>query len=95
MIWRPISIRYVVLTIAFRSISECSFSQTKEVASPPSCIVHLTLVKRCPGTSDDVDNTINAIAQTSVGLELSDSIEVPKREGFHDSMVAKDIVNIA
>jgi hypothetical protein len=53
------------------------------------------LEKRCPGTSDDVDNTINAIARASVGLELSDSKEVPKRVGCLDSMVAKDIFNIA
>lgn len=85
----------MVLTIAFSSTSKRSFSQTKEAASPPSCIVHLTLVKCCPGTSDDANNTINAIAQTSVGSELSDSKEVPKGEGCHDGMAAKDIVNVA
>lgn len=66
-----------MLTIVFSSTSKCSSSLTKEAASPLSCIVQLTLEKRCPETSDDVDNTINAIEQTSVGLELSDSIEVP------------------
>ena len=86
----------MILTIAFSSTSKyCLSSQTTVAASPPSCIVQLTLVKRCPGTSEDVDKTINAIEQTSVGLELSDSKEMPKREGYHDSMVAKDIVNIA
>ena len=73
VIWRPTIIRFVVLTKAFSSTVRYSSSQTTVAASPPSWIVQLTLEKRCPGTFDDVDNTINAIAQTSVGLKLYDS----------------------
>ena len=83
----------MVLTISFGSTVKYSFSQTTGAASSPSCTVQLTLVMRCPGSSVDVDNTINAIVLTTVGSDRStNSEEVPKITGCHGSMPAIDIV---
>ena len=69
LIRRPINLRCVALTITFSSTATYSFSQTTVAASPPSYTVYLTLEKRCPRTSDDVDSTTNAVASLLAGSD--------------------------